>query len=215
MIEIPDDGIVFLSEPHTYLIKGKPVPSVTQVIEAAGLGLDFSLVPPDVLKMAQSRGNAVHVAAALWDAGELDWSTVDPRIEAYVRAYVEFRRMLPIKTVVVEKRMATGYMKYNDSIWFAGTPDLIGFINGRRSVIDLKTGQNADAGIQTAGYAILWNSEHKTEPIHDRYALRLRKDGSYKLIEEADPDDAPAFLDALEYTTAKAKMGRWNEKYGK
>lgn len=215
MIDLAEDDIVFLAEPHEYIVKGKKVPSVTQIIEEAELGMDFSIVPSDVLQIAQSRGNAVHTACAYLDSGDLDWMTVDARIVGYVRAYEEFRKILPIKTVVVEERMATSYMRGYDRIWFAGTPDLVAFINGKRSVIDLKTGQNADAGIQTAGYMHLWNSVNPRQMVHDRYALRLSRDGKFKLIAEEDPDDMSAFLDALEYVTAKTKMERWIEKYGK
>lgn len=209
MINISDDDIVFLKEPHQYVVRGKTIPSATQVIEAAGLGEDFSLVPPRILELARQRGDAVHLACAYLDAGELDWGTVDPRIMGYVEAYVAFRKALPVKTVVVEKRMAASL----GGILLAGTPDLVGFINGRRSVVDLKTGQNADAGLQTAGYKTLWDAAHPSQPIYDRYALRLRKDGTYKLIAEENPDHIPMFLDALEYAAAKKKMERWMQKY--
>lgn len=31
---------------HLYFVQGRPVPSVTQVLHAAGLGADYSMVPP-------------------------------------------------------------------------------------------------------------------------------------------------------------------------
>ena len=45
-------GIDFTFEPerHLYLVQGRPVPSVTQVLHSAGLAADYSMVPPDVLE---------------------------------------------------------------------------------------------------------------------------------------------------------------------
>jgi len=45
-------GIDFTFDPerHLYLVDGRPVPSVTQVLHSAALAADYSMVPPDVLE---------------------------------------------------------------------------------------------------------------------------------------------------------------------
>jgi hypothetical protein len=40
----------FDAERHLYLVQGKPVPSVTQVLHSAGLSADYSMVAPEVLE---------------------------------------------------------------------------------------------------------------------------------------------------------------------
>ena len=211
MIDLQDGDILFDEEPHSYTVKGIKVLSVTQTIALAGLGPDFFLVPPAVLKMAQDRGSAVHLACAFMDAGELDWSTVDPRIIGYVKAYEKFRKECPMKTVAIEKKLSAMIGPYQ----LAGTPDLIGFIKGRRAVVDLKTSQtmSKSMGLQTAAYRLLWCYSNPRQLLHDRYGLQLKKDGTYKLIPHEDPDDEQAFLAALEYANAKKKIERWKEKY--
>jgi hypothetical protein len=46
----------FHAERHLYLVQGRPVPSVTQVLHTAGLGADYSMVPP---KEHELRGRLV------------------------------------------------------------------------------------------------------------------------------------------------------------
>ena len=45
-------GVDFTFDPerHLYLVDGRPVPSVTQVLHSARLAADYSMVPPDVLE---------------------------------------------------------------------------------------------------------------------------------------------------------------------
>jgi hypothetical protein len=40
----------FDGDRYLYLVQGRPVPSVTQVLQAAGLGANYSMVPPKVLE---------------------------------------------------------------------------------------------------------------------------------------------------------------------
>jgi hypothetical protein len=214
MIALTDDDIVFQSEPHLYRVKGVEVRSVTQVLHAAGLCDDFSMVPPDVLRVAQSRGNAVHAACAFLDAGELDISSVDERVWGYVRAYASFRNTLNARTVCTEKQIAACVPTASGRVLpSAGTVDWVAFIGGRRAVIDIKTGQNRSAGVQTAGYKLTWNASNPIAYVYDRYSLRLFKNGVFKLIAEEDPDDEAAYMDALEFAQVDSKMKRWRTKY--
>lgn len=213
MIDLKEDDIIFQAEPHIYTVKGKRVPSVTQIIEAAGFGEDFFMVPPNVLRLAQERGRAVHMACAYLNDGDLDIGSVDDRIWGYVQAYQAFCNKALIKTVATEKRMAV--LNIDRIGGLAGTVDWVCFLKGgRRAIIDLKTGQNSSAGLQTAGYQMLWEAGHPKEPIYERYSLKLNRDGTYKLRPEEKLTDAPAFLDALDYYHAKAAKDQWRGEYG-
>ena len=75
---------------------------------------------------------------------------------------------------------------------FAGKPDLIGPLAGRESVVDTKSGAAGPAAhLQTAAYEILHGKPLK------RYALQLKQDGKYRLIEHKDRKDREIFLAAL------------------
>lgn len=203
------DEILFDEEPHTYTFRGKRYESVTQAIRLAGLGDDFSHVPQDRMEYAQRRGRMVHLACQYYDEGDLNLASVHETIKGYVEAYVKFRQERPLKVVAVEQKMV------NVDHRLAGTPDLICFINGRRSVIDRKSSQymSKSMGLQTAGYKWLWNWNNAKTPIHDRYGLRLEKNGKFKLIPHEDPDDEPAFIDVLHDALSEANMLKWREKY--
>ena len=206
---LPLDEILFQTEPHSYSVRGKRYISVTQAITQV-LGDAFADVPADRLEFCQGRGNAVHAAAAFLTAGELDWSTVDPRIEGYVRAVERFHKDCPGKIVYTERRMVC------PALGLAGTPDLVKFIGGRRTLVDYKTSQqmNRRMGLQTAGYKKLHNALYPNQPVYERYGLRLQPDGNYKLIQHHDPDDEAAFDAILALALAQDKAAPWRKKYG-
>lgn len=203
------DEIIFEEEAHTYTFRNKVYDSVTQVIKIAGLGADFSMVPPDRLEWACQRGTFVHLATQYYDEGRLDMKSVHPALQGYVEAYIRFRSEKPITVIATERRMV------NVPFALAGTPDLICWMNGVRCVIDKKTSQNMhkSMGLQTAGYMLLWNWEHTDKIIERRYGLRLEKTGRYKLVPHEDPEDVRAFMDAKRHAESTKHMTRWVNKY--
>src|SRR5438128_7894060 len=61
----------FDPERHLYLVDGRPVPSVTQVLHSARLAADYSMVPPDVLERKRIIGEYLHKATQYLDEGSL------------------------------------------------------------------------------------------------------------------------------------------------
>lgn len=188
---------------HAYTLDGQRVPSVTQVIRSA-LGDPFEHVARDILAFAQQRGRAVHRACELDDDGELDESTVDPRIAAYVEAWREFRRAFRFEVLFAECPLCAALHG------FAGTPDcVIRFDDGALGVLDRKTGlPGVAAALQTAAYAELarieveqWGGPPRAEI--RRYALRMLPTGRYQLHPYTSPRDWPDFLACL--TTLRLK----------
>lgn len=200
--------IVFTEEPRLYHYRGKAYRSVTDYLKDA-LGDPFAGVPENVLKFAQARGNAVHKAVELLTAGELDWRTVDARIEGYVRAAEKFHRDCPGTIVAAELPIVTPIPGV------AGRPDLIKFIRGYRSLVDYKTSQQMKPRmrLQTAGYKKIWNARYPKHPVSHRYGLRLQPDGYYKLIPHDDLDDMKAFDDILAQGKATERARNWVIKY--
>lgn len=205
---IDRDEIIFSEEDHTYTMRGKHYISVTGVFKDT-LGDPFASVPEDRLEFARQRGIAVHAAMALLVRGKLDWKTVDPRIEGYVRAGERFERECPGKSMYVEKRMVIPEME------LAGTPDVVRFIRGHRSLVDYKTGQQMTkrAKLQTAGYKKMHNFKFPYFPISKRFGLRLQVDSYYKLVEHDDPLDELAFDALHQEALAKQRANPWRLKY--
>jgi hypothetical protein len=209
LIANPDE-IILQDEPHRYLQGGKSYVSVTGAVEDAGLGEDFSMVPRHIMERAQDRGNKVHMACEFINDDDLCMDSITDEIRGYVEAYLRFRAECKIKIIAAERKIVSA------ALGFAGTPDLICFMGGRRVVIDLKTCQRLGRGLglQTAGYQALWEATHPSL-IYARYGLKLNASGDYKLIACEDPDDLPAFYDAIQFAKAKEKMQRWILKYKK
>lgn len=183
-------------DPSLYRIDGKRVPSVTEILKYGGW-VDFEGVDPTILKRAADRGHFVHEASELIDEDDLDWDTVPEAWLGYCRAYAEFRdsRMFEIE--------ATEEVIKNEQYRYCGQLDRRGLLRGRRAIIDIKTSyQPADSwGIQIAGYAAAFSQPH------ERYALWLRRDGTYRLLPYTDPLDTRLFLATAQVVNARIDRG--------
>lgn len=207
MLEITRGDILFDPEPDAYKDPLERI-SVTGIIRWGGFGEDFSMVPRDVMQYALERGRIVHKACEYLDSGELDITTVDARVRPYVTAYSQFLSECHVRPIAVEKRLFFGPV--------AGTPDLVAFINGVRSIVDRKTGDCAGkyARLQSAGYKELWELNYPNALIGMRYGLKLCQNGSYRLVPHQDPDDIYAWRDIKSYVLAEQRIAKWMQKYG-
>ena len=118
---------------------------------------------------------------------ELDESTIDPVLMPYFEAWKRFEVESSYAPDSCETRLAS------DIYRFAGTIDHIGHPIGYFAIFDVKSGAPSPAtGIQLAGYEILLTARGAR-----RFALHLKDDGNYKLIEYKDRNDRNVFLSAL------------------
>lgn len=175
--------ITFDEETHTYTAGGVIVPSVTQIISAAGLYGNTSFYTEE----SRLRGSYVHQIIEYHLSGELDESTIDESLRPYFDAWLRFVEESKYESEECEKRLAHNYLRY------AGTIDHVGHLNGLFSIIDVKTGQSIHpaTAIQTAGYSGLLNTYAA------RFALLLKDDGTYKLQSYKSSEDKDVFLAAL------------------
>jgi hypothetical protein len=186
-------NIEFNAERHEYRVNGVIVPSVTQVLQSVGLP-DLSGVPADLLEWKAGLGTAVHRATELDDLGDLDEESLDPAIKPYLEAYRKFKEESGFCPLVAEGKL------YHPKYQYAGTFDRIcGISNGDLVLVDLKTGI-ADpkiVGPQLAAYVEAWHAQPNKGYIKRRYALKLNKDATYRLIKLDNKMDFQIFLNAL------------------
>jgi len=102
---------------------------------------------------------------------EIELSAMDPRVANAVRSYLTWRAESHFRPIHSEERVAI--LKHK----FAGTIDCIGTLNGKRTLIDLKTSNNIypEMKLQVAAYAKAWEETHN-EKIEDVRILRIGKD---------------------------------------
>lgn len=190
---------------HQYSVSGRVLPSVTQILKAAGL-IDYSMIPQDVLRAAAWRGTAVHQALQFMDDGELDESSVPPELAGYIEAARRFYAESGFEVAHNEFR------DYHRTYLYAGTMDRTGtFPDGSLAIVDWKTGLVMPGhGLQLVAYANLLSRPRA----YRRIALKLNDDGTYRVHEYPPQNferDWAVFLSglacfnwALQYATGKA-----------
>jgi hypothetical protein len=191
---------------HLYLVQGRPVPSVTQVLHSAGLEANYSMVPPEVLERKRIIGQFVHEATQYLDEGSLDLASVDPELQPYISAYQRFLRESGFQTQLIEHRVVGSI----GGMLCGGTVDRVGSMNGQLWIIDLKCVDRLYPGfaLQTAGYELLLPKPLVPPFKYTRAVLQLRPDGSYKLSPPyEDPSDLDVFRAALITTIWKMNRG--------
>jgi hypothetical protein len=205
-IPIQTEGLTFIDRGHIYVLAGREIPSVTQVLEDNRLRADFSGVPVQVLERARHRGLAVHAATHYDDEGTLDDSTVMPEIRRYLEAWRAFKAERRAVVIALEARYAHPLLGYG------GTLDRVLSVPGRRLpiVTDIKTGDQTGVEFQTAAYAELFTSLPNHPKLVDRWSVQLHPERNvpYTVTEFRHLHDWRTFRSALDLTFARAARGR-------
>ena len=171
---------------HTYYYKGEKVPCVSDILAMVDVVM-LKGIPQRNLEIAAERGTRVHEATEDLEYGLLDiddekWLEENADIQPYLIAYSNFLKTYPSYSVAREESL------YNENWGFAGTLDIVKSINGRLSIIDIKTSKTISglrSMYQLTAYLLLWNGTHPNELIEigDLYILQLKDNGEYRLIQ--------------------------------
>lgn len=180
----------FDEDSHTYTLDGRRIESVTEVLKDVGLtdcyGTEFDLL----------RGQLVHEACRLRLAGQLDESTVDDLVVPYLAAFDSFLSAHVLEVDPWVSEVPT----WHPTLLYGGTPDIVGVFNGRRCLIDIKSGC---LGTATAYQVCAYASMPQLAPIDGRFGLQLKADGSYNLKEYKNKSDFDIWISALNVYRAK------------
>jgi len=213
-------SLTFDAATHVYTLDEVRVPSVTGILKASGL-IDFSRIPPSILEDARERGSKVHAAIHFYNEQDLD---VDefcrnfPTYAGYLQAWIAFCDQRHFVGVLNEHRIASRRRRV------AGTLDCLGLLDGAPVLLDFKTGRPQDvaANLQTAAYhalALEWAAEDKAlaaffelHPVVKRYAVQLKKDGTFRVEAFSAPSDFRKFRTLVEAQQIVAEhKGSWIE----
>jgi len=183
---------------HVYTLDGEELPSVTQILEAAGI-IDYSHIPWNVRHLALERGRAVHAATELDDRGDLDETTLDPMLEGHLAAWRRFRAETGFTPTLIEHR------DYHRLHRYAGTIDRLGNFNGgRAAVLDIKTNHAEPwVRLQLAAYSEFAGF------VYERVCVELHADGTYRTFTFPVADrrrDLNDFLACLRVMQLKAEL---------
>jgi hypothetical protein len=189
-----------------YFVEGEPVFSVTEALDQAGY-VDLTRIPWLVLEDARVRGTAVHTWLELVVGSPEMIRGLDPPefIAGYIAAWERWRIESRFEIENVENVVVDPVYRY------AGTYDVLGRMSGNRGLVDYKAryGLTPEIGPQTAGYlgaARASGLVDATEPV-ERYALLLRRDGTYRFEQQKSRNDLHAFRYAVGVTHWKIANG--------
>ena len=182
--------LIFIEKTHQYYLGGTELSSVTTILNQLN---DFGRIPPDVLERKRQIGTAVHKAAELDDAGNLDPDSIDPAVAPYLEGWRKFRRESGFVPEYSEQRV------YSTAYQYAGTLDRIGILNNELILLDIKARatDTPETALQTAAYAKAWEEMTGANLMHRRYSVRLTQDGNYRLVPHAGLTDFTVFLSCL------------------
>jgi hypothetical protein len=163
-------ALLFDKPSHRYTVDGVAIPSVTEILAPLN---SFRFVAADVLRSARDLGTAVHLACELDDQGVLDESTLAPALGGYLAAWRLFRAEHSTHWLMVEAAV------FNPQMGYAGTVDRYGFVDGQKTVLDIKTGWALypAVGPQLAAYA---KAIPQASPCTQRMAVLLKPTGRYE-----------------------------------
>jgi hypothetical protein len=192
-------------------MEGRVVPSVTRVLDHAGL-VSYDMVKREILERKSTIGTLVHLATHYYDNGDLDWSSLDDHTKGRTEAWANFRSDTGFVPRLVEERCIASV----NGMVFGLTVDREGLMRGREAVIEIKNAATAEAwwAIQLAGYALgvpdpdgKNSSPRALFARRRRMAVQLFPDGKYKKHDFLDCQDAEIFISTLHIAHWKLKAG--------
>lgn len=192
-------NLLFFDQGHKYTLDGEELPSVSEICRFLSREI-YGDVSQYHLDHAAERGTAIHKACEALDKfGSVD---VQDDILPYVQAYLTFRKEHKAEWDKIE------YTTYHKELGYAGTLDRLGKLDGKASILDIKTSytiHNPMASAQLNLYRKMMEANgYKVEAL---YILHLKKDGTYKLKQFEFDDTVPDALLTLHNTLKKKKTG--------
>lgn len=123
MIQFDPDG-------HIFTYRGHDVPSLTNILKAAGY-IDGRFYTED----GRLRGQHFHQASALLDRNLLDWDTLDSDVINYLLCYEKAKEELGLRV----RENGIEKIVHKGSLW-AGIVDRDLLWKGKKTIVELKSG---------------------------------------------------------------------------
>lgn len=170
--ELPE--LEFEENCHIYRLDGAEIPSVSRVMEPLSKA-NYSGISEKVLDRAASKGTSVHNSIEIYvKYGIID---VNPEHKSYFDGFLDWWEEVQPEVVGSEIRV------YHKILQYAGTIDLLCYINGKLTLVDFKTTSSVSdmsCGIQLEAYAKALESHGIV--VEDKMILHLKRDGKHRCI---------------------------------
>lgn len=198
---------------HTYRNpdSGLVVPSVTQIRDYFGFGMDYSKINHETMEFARSMGQAVDDAISIVETGG-EIGEIDPRVNQCLDQFHELKEKAKwITTSVHNGEIGPAIATYG-GMMCGFCPDLLGTLDGVEAVAEVKRVAvvGSGAGFQTAAYDRLLDDTcaYKRRVVFqlwpDKYRLWTDYDKDSKIF---DRNDYAMFRSALAMTWFQINKG--------
>jgi len=170
---------------HIYNLNNQVIPSVTQILQAEGI-TDYSYAD----ESDRDFGKVGHRVTELWDKGKLNIKTISKPLIPCLEIWKKFLKDFDVTIFpgAIEKPI------YSSKYLFGVTPDRVGLVNDKVTVIEIKFSKatQRSTGIQLAAQAIA-STEHYGK-VRQRIAVPLLN-GKPQFFN--DRQDETIFISAL------------------
>ena len=168
-------SLEFEPKNHIYKLDGRELPSVSEITRFISREL-YKEADQTSLDIAADRGTRVHRACEEIDRTGL--AECDTDIMQYLSAYVKFLTEHDVKWEMIEQPV------YSRLHWVAGTVDRLGLVDGKMTLLDIKTAKRISGQhkLQYSAQLTLYR-EMVDKAEAELCLLQLKDDCSYKLID--------------------------------
>lgn len=132
--EIAGHLVSYRDDTHTYIVDGKRVKSVSQVVSDT-LGTSYANVPEHVLQRASERGTELHNAIEEYERTGKEPQNKTQEFELY-----QSKRAQYIERVIAQEKIVI--VPYEGD-YIAGRFDMLAIVDGKRTLIDFKRNSRA------------------------------------------------------------------------
>jgi len=166
----------FIEETHQYILDGIIIPSVTQILGAEGFYSGLDKINQTILERARKYGLALHKACELNDNKMLDINSLSKPLVKPLENWNKFINDFKVKFILIEEP------SYSPTYKFGFTPDRIGYIDGKLTIIDIKSTAEVGLvnGIQLGGYQLGFEDMSKLR-VKQRWVVKLTEE-KYEII---------------------------------
>lgn len=175
------DDLIFYEKSHIYMLDGERLPCVSDLCRFLHKEI-YKDAPLWQIEAAADRGTAVHKATEALD--KTGAAEISDDYAPYLEAYAAFLREHEVEWELIE------HPDYHPAHGYAGTIDRYGMVDGYHTLLDIKTTYTVYKPLCSASlnlYRMMLEARQKA--VERLQILRLKKDGTYKLI-KFDFDDA-------------------------
>ena len=191
--------LTFCSETHTYTLNGTPIPCVSDLCRFLHREV-YRDAPKSAMELAAYRGTAVHTAAEVLD--NTGAAEIEGDYAPYLTGYADFLKSHNILWTLIEKPL------YHPQLHYAGTVDRYGLVDGKWTLVDLKTTHTLQKHLcraQLNFYRLMLIA--RGLPVERMAILHLRKDKPARLVTVEEDEPLALALLTLHNALKKGKKG--------